>query len=301
MFEFRKIQLSDKNKINACLKISDFRGCEYCFANNLAWNRLADTQISFYDDFYISCSFYDGMPYITFPSGVTTDTEQGRKKYIELFSSLKNYMISKNHSLNISSVSSKDLQWLSEYYGGEISVHADRDSFDYIYNTEDLIELKGRKYHGKRNHIKRFKEKEWLFRPLEKTDFDECTTFAAEFYNNSDENDFSSAVEQYAIYTYFRYFDTLGLKGGMLYSEGKLVGFTIGEPLNSDTFDVHIEKAVSGVQGAYATLCNEFAKYAAKDFKYINREEDLGLEGLRKSKLSYKPAFLHEKYTLTFL
>jgi hypothetical protein len=299
MFDFRQIELSDKDRVNACLAASDFRGCEYCFANNLAWRKLADTLIAFEDDFYISCSFYGEDPVFTFPCGVETD-ESGREKYLALFEKLKKFAENQGRRFTLCSVSAENLPWIREAYGSRISVTADRDSFDYIYKSEDLIGLSGKKYHGKRNHIKRFKEHEWSFKLITPEDFDECTSFAALFYNEAYKNDFSSAVEQYAIHTYFENFEYLGLIGGALYCDGEMAGFTLGERLNSDTFDVHIEKARADIQGAYPTLCNEFAKAAAAEFRYINREEDLGLEGLRKSKLSYKPEFLQEKYTVSF-
>lgn len=299
MFDFRQIELADKERIDGCLAVSDFRGCEYSFANNLAWRRLADTLIDFKDDFYISCSFYDGDPYFTFPSGVALD-DAGKEKYTELFSELKKYTEDLGKPFAVSSVSAENLPWLEEIYGDTIEVRADRDSFDYIYNSEDLINLSGKKYHGKRNHIKRFKERDWSFKLIDESDFDECTAFAAGFYNGAEDKDFSAVVEQYAIYTFFKNFDHLGLVGGALYCDGEMAGFTIGERLNSDTFDVHIEKARADIQGAYPTLCNEFAKAAASRFRYVNREEDLGLEGLRRSKLSYRPAFLQEKYTVLF-
>lgn len=300
MFDFREIKPEDKDWINEKLAISDFRGCEYSFANNLAWRRLNNTLITSYGDFYISCSFYDGQPVITFPTGVVCD-EQGREKNIKLFSELKKYVSDMGKPLIVSSVNSDNLVWLKEYYGSKIKIDADRDGFDYIYSAQALAELKGKKYHGKRNHIKRFKENNWSFEPLTCEHFDECTAFAAEFYNNNESyDDFSAVVEQYAIHTYFSNFDYLGLKGGLLRLDGHIVGFTIGEKLNSDTFVVHIEKAVGSIQGAYPTLCNEFVKTYASEYKYINREEDLGIEGLRKSKLSYHPEFLLEKYTVTF-
>ena len=237
---------------------------------------------------------------ITFPTGVKCD-DSGIEKYLDLFYDLKRFSEDQGYPLKISSVNAQNLKWMQEYYKDTISVEANRDSFDYIYNTQDLIELKGKRYHGKRNHIKRFKDNEWSFEPLTSDNFDECTAFAAQSYNASKGyDDFSAVVEQYAIHTFFSNFDYLELKGGLLRSDGKIVGFTIGEQLNSDTFVVHIEKASSEVQGAYPAICNEFACRYAGSFKYINREEDLGIEGLRKSKLSYHPVFLHEKYTVTF-
>lgn len=301
MFEFREIQLNDRDWISECLQKSDFRGCEYSFANNMAWRRLSDTKICKYGEFYISRSLdEDGKPYFTFPTGVEFGNE-GIEKYKRLFAELKEYADSLGVPLKISSVNAEHLKWMNDCYSDGIEVTSNRDSFDYIYNACDLIELKGKRYHGKRNHIKRFKENNWNFELIEPDHFDECITFAAQFYNDSNGyDDYSAVIEQYAINTFFENFEYLGLKGGILRKDDKIVGFTIGEPLNSDTFVVHIEKARSDVQGAYPTLCNEFAKACADNFRYINREEDLGIEGLRKSKKSYNPEFLLEKYTVEF-
>lgn len=301
MLEFREIQLSDREWINECLKISDFRGCEYSFANNVAWRRLSNTVICHHNGFYISCSFDDdGKPVFTFPAGAKCDSE-GIEKYKQLFAQLKEYAQSHNTQLKVSSVNNEHLKWIQEYYGDKIEVYANRDYFDYIYKTQNLIELKGKKYHGKRNHIRRFKENNWSFEEMTPDKFDECISFAAEFYNNNKSyDDYSAVVEQYVIHTFFTNFEYFGLKGGVLRKDGKIVGFTIGEQLNSDTFVVHIEKAKSDIQGAYPAICNEFLKAYANGLEYVNREEDLGLEGLRKSKLSYNPEFLLEKNTVTF-
>ena len=95
--------------------------------------------------------------------------------------------------------------------------------------------------------------------------------------------------------------DRLGLKGAVLYRNDKMTGFTVGEQINSDTFVVHIEKKHSlTFRGAYPMLCSQFASHNAKGLSFINREEDLGIEGLRKSKLSYNPAFLLNKNVITF-
>ena len=301
MLNFREIQLSDKMWIDKCLKVSDFRGCEYSFANNLAWRRLSDTVICHHNGFYISCSFDEKRkPVFTFPTGARCDRE-GIEKYKALFQDLKEYAQSVHSELRISSVNSEHLKWMQEFYGDEIEVRANRDSFDYIYKTENLIELKGKKYHGKRNHIKRFKDNDWSFEILTPKAFDECAAFAADFYNdNKSYDDYSAVVEQFVIHTFFADFEYLGLKGGVLRKNGEIVGFTIGEQLNSDTFVVHIEKAKSDIQGAYPVICNEFLKACASGLEYVNREEDLGIEGLRRSKLSYHPKFLLEKYAVTF-
>ena len=165
MFDFRKICFEDKEWITKCLAVSDFRGAEYCFANNMAWQRLNDTVITHHGDFYISCSFEDGQPYFTFPAGVKIDAD-GKEKYIRLFDELKEYVSTQGKPLIVSSVTDDNLSWIKEYYGDKIICEYDRNSSDYIYNASDLIELKGKKYHGKRNHIKRFMDEPWEYRVL---------------------------------------------------------------------------------------------------------------------------------------
>ena len=240
-----------------------------------------------------------GQPYVTFPAGVKPEGE-GIDKFRQLFEQLRIFFGNFGKKLVISSVTEENLKWMKEVYKDSISVSYDRDFSDYIYNSQALIELKGKKYHGKRNHIRHFLENEWSFEPLEEENIGDCIEFAAKFYNKNDSGDFSAIVEQYAINLFLQNMDYLGLKGGVLKADGKTIGFSIGEQLNSDTFVVHIEKSVSTIQGAYPMLCNQFAKRYCGDFKYINREEDMGTEGLRKSKMSYHPEFLLNKYVVTF-
>ena len=120
MFDFRKISFEDKEWITKCLAVSDFRGAEYCFANNMAWQRLNDTVITHHGDFYISCSFEDGQPYFTFPAGVKIDVE-GKEKYIRLFDELKEYVSAQGKPLIVSSVTDDNLSWIKEYYGDKSS------------------------------------------------------------------------------------------------------------------------------------------------------------------------------------
>lgn len=300
MFDFRKISIKDREAICERLAVSDLRGGEYSFANNLAWHRLSDYVICLHNDFYINCGFDNEEPFFIFPAGVRTDNETGREKYIKLFEELKKFCDDKNKRFRLVSVTQKDVDWLKQYYGERISVEYDRDGSDYIYNSSDLIELPGKKYHSKRNHINRFMEAEWTFEPLDETNFDECIAFSAGLYNVRGDIYGSAVIEQYAINVFFMNLKELGLKAALLRREGELVGYSIGEQLNSDTFIVHIEKARADIHGAYPMLCNMFAKTYAEQFQYISREEDMGIDGLRRSKMSYHPVFLVDKYTVDF-
>ncbi|MBQ8296419.1 MAG: DUF2156 domain-containing protein [Ruminococcus sp.] len=295
MLEFRDIDISDKDKINSALQKSDFMGCEYSFANNMAWRRLSDSKITFYKDFYITGAFTteDGIPSFVFPAG--------EGDYKELFAEMRRYTEFMGKPLRVSGVTDELLDFLNELYPGQIESEYDRDSSDYIYRSDDLINLAGKKYHSKRNHLANFRKQNFSFSAITEKDFDDCIAFGAITYNNkTDGSSHSYVAEQFAINTYFTYFNELGLKGGIIRIDGQTAAFTIGERLNSNTFCIHIEKGDTSYNGIYAGINNCFAREFASDYEYINREEDLGLEGLRKSKLSYHPAFIHNKYIVTF-
>ena len=292
MLEFKTIELSDRPWVTELLKMSDFRGCEYTFSNNLAWYRLYESQICRYKDFYISRSMKYGMRF-TFPAG--------SGDYGDLFRTLKKEAESQGCPLVVGSVTDENLKLFEELFEGQYEVSCDEADFDYIYEAEKLRTLSGKKYHQKRNHLARFYENNWEYSDMTEKDFDECIEFAVNSYNlNQAYDDESSVTEQFAINTFMNYFDELELKGGVIRVDGKVEGFTIGDGINSDTFDIHIEKANASIQGAYAAINNEFAKSATEGYTYINREEDLGLEGLRKSKHSYHPVFLLRKNTVRF-
>ena len=295
MLEFRDIAITDKERITAALNRSQFMGCEYSFANNMAWKRLGDSQIAFYKDFYICCSFRseDGIPRFFLPSGGGS--------YSDVIAAMKEYSYHLGKPLRVAGITEPSLNMLNELFPDEFTVDTDEGDWDYIYNSSDLIELSGRKYHSKRNHLSRFNDLGAEFSMMTEKDFDDCIIFSTEEYNSkSAASDHSFIAEQYAINTYFNYFHELGLSGGVIRVGGQVAAFTIGDRLNNETFCVHIEKADTQYNGIYVGINNSFAKAAAADYKYINREEDLGLEGLRKSKQSYHPAFLLKKYTVTF-
>ncbi len=292
MLDYKVIELSDRKWIAELLKKSDFRGCEYNFANNFAWHRLYNTTICRYKDFYISRSQKYGLMY-TFPAGCGD--------YKDLFLTLKKDAEEQNSPLSISSVTDENLKLFEELFEGQYEVLCDESASDYIYDAEKLRTLSGKKYHKKRNHLSNFYRNNWEYSDMTEKDFDECIEFAVKSYNsNQSYDDESSVAEQFAINAFMNYYNELELNGGVIRVDGKVEAFTIGDPINSDTFDIHIEKANSEIQGAYTAINNEFAKSATNGYTYINREEDLGLEGLRKSKRSYYPVIMLRKNVVKF-
>ena len=176
-----------------------------------------------------------------------------------------------------------------------------RNSFDYLYWTNDLILLPGRKYHSKRNHISAFeKENRWFVEEINGNNIDECVKMSVVWAEmNSDKNPVELAKEQTALAVAFRHYGELGFRGALLRNESGVVAFTFGEEINSRIFNTHFEKAFAEVRGAYPMINREFAKMQ-QSYKYINREEDAGDEGLRRAKLSYHPVILLEKNTAVF-
>ncbi len=295
MLEFREITMEDRPWITECLRQSDYRGCEYSFANNLAWRRLHNTKIARYRGFYLCCAFdtEDGVPSFTYPAGVGDD--------LDILAQMRSFSASLGKPLKIWDVSPERLRWLEQEFPDELTVEENRDNWDYLYRSEDLSTLAGRKYHQKRNFLHRFAQYGAEYTALTEQDFDDCIAFAADRYNERLEGDASGISEQFAIDTYFRDFDTLQLQGGVWRAAGKLIAFAIGEPICSDTFCVHIEKADTAYQGAFHAINQAFsAGIAEQGYRYINREEDLGIPGLRKAKESYRPVMMQEKYCVTF-
>lgn len=296
MLSFREITLDDRDWIQAALKRSDFMGCEYSFANNLAWRRAAGSRIARLEQFYLVCAFdtEDGVPHFTFPAG--------SGDYGHVISAMAEFAAKQKTPLVITGLTNQTLPLLEQLVPAEsFTLYEGRDGWDYIYDTEEFIAMSGKKFHKKRNHISQFSRYGAVFSEITPADYDDCIALAACTYNEKDGyTDASSVAEQFAIHTYFSHFDELELRGGVLRVDGELAAFSIGEPLNHDTFCVHIEKADLRYHGAYPAMARQFAAHFAKDYRWLNREEDLGAAGLRKSKLSYYPAFLLEKRTAVF-
>lgn len=182
-----------------------------------------------------------------------------------------------------------------------MKVELDRDQSDYIYLTKDLIQLEGRKYHRKRNHIKQFKEKySYQYILLTPEWVSECLRLETEWCDlRHCEVVPGLANESVAIKEAFTHFEQLGVKGGGILINGKLEAFTLGEPLNADTVVIHIEKANPAYEGLYTLINQIFLENEWSGFTYVNREQDLGEEGLRKAKESYFPHHMIHKYTIT--
>jgi hypothetical protein len=175
---------------------------------------------------------------------------------------------------------------------------AERDYFDYIYLREDLATLKGKKFQSKRNHINRFKKRyEYAYIPICQDIIPQCMEVERIWCKaNFNENDKEDLAYEHRSMTFsMNHFEELGLSGGAIVVDGKIIAFTYGSPINSQTFGIHVEKADIHYEGIFSVINQEFASRIPVQYLYINREEDLGIPGLRQSKQSYHPVILLEK------
>jgi hypothetical protein len=181
---------------------------------------------------------------------------------------------------------------------GKLIFTCQRDYSDYIYLHEDLVALQGKKYQPKRNHINKFKkEYNYEYIPITSNTIPDCLLLEMEWQKTNEQKQGEDASDENQAVVYaLRHFEELGLTGGILYANGKAVAFTYGMPVNQDTFGIHVEKADININGAYPMINHEFASRIPKRYIYLNREEDLGIEGLRKAKLSYYPNIVLDKY-----
>ncbi len=176
----------------------------------------------------------------------------------------------------------------------------DRDNWDYVYLQEKLATLGGRKLHGQKNHYNAFVKAhpDYVYEPITLDNMAECLDFGERWCDERVAEDPSLADEKRAIQQAFISFDQLELRGGAIRFDGEIKAFSFGKKINEDTAVLHVEKAVHGVRGLYTAMTKEFAAHAWTDVKYLNREEDMGHEGLRQAKEALHPEFMVKKYNV---
>jgi len=188
----------------------------------------------------------------------------------------------------------------AQRHGASHTVEPDPDNFDYVYASEDLAQLKGKKYDGKRNRIRKFERTTaWGYRNLGADTLDDCRALLEKWFNGKVLADESVGAEKAAILAALNGLQDLNLTGGAITVEGKVEAFSIGEPLNADTAVIHIEIADQAFPGLAQLINREFVRREWSRFAFINREQDVGHPGLRRAKESYQPHHMVRKYTIT--
>lgn len=292
MIDFHRLSLNEKSAYEELLMACPPRSCEYSFANLYFWGLQ---KIAFVSGCAVFFSHFRGRSVYPYPIGTGN-----RREAVELV--LKDAG-ERDLPCRFVCLSKADTQELEGWFPGAFYFRPDRDGFDYVYDISDLAQLKGRRFQKKRNHLHRFWDAhpEAKVQPLTGELLEQARHFAARWYQSRKQEDPNGdyLLEEVAMGRAFRHFEELALEGIALTEGDTILALTIDSPLSPDTFDVHFEKADETVEGAYAAINQAFAQYLLEKHPgllYLNREDDMGLAGLRKAKLSYCPHHMEEKY-----
>lgn len=289
MLDFYTPTLEDASWVAEITENCGQIGCDISFATTYLWRNEYDIRICKYKDTFFKAYFdSDEQVGYSFPIG-----KMSPKEALEV---LMNDAKERGQKALIGMMNKTNAEILSHLYPGKFEFTEERESADYIYSRENLANLAGKKFHAKRNHISKFKRnnEDYCYKAIDSSNIEDAYFVAHKWHMQHMQND-SDKSELLAIREALDNFEALSLLGGVLYVNSRPVAMTIGSKINSFVCDVNFEKAVD-VDGAYAVINNEFAK-AQEQFLQFNREEDLGIEGLRKSKLSYNPDKILMKYT----
>lgn len=290
MLEFKVIETGDKVWADTLLKFSDFRGAEYCFTNLFIWDGIYKSKIGRYKDFLLLRTGDESDYHYLYPAG--------KGDFKEVIDLMIEDSAKFGKRFTLIGVTAETRATLENLYPGMFNYKPVRNSFDYIYDSEKMISLSGKKLQPKRNHINYFTNNyNWSYEDFTADKIDEVVNFNLEWCKATDCKQYETLMwESCAVEKCLSHYQELNLMGGILRVDGKIVAYTVGEVINSDTVIVHIEKAFSEIRGAYPMINREFASRLAPGYKYVNREDDIGDEGLRKAKESYYPAFMLEKF-----
>lgn len=288
--------LKDIVKMKEAFKKNEKRCCEMSPVNTLLWARHYHTEIAFWNGNIVfrSCRSDGSFSYAC----NLLNAEEPK----QLFDRIKKLAEDNMQTLAMHCVVEEEIKMIEEWYPEKYQFTFNRNDSDYIYEQEKLATLAGKKLHGKRNHIHRFEEQnpDWGYETITDRNEEECAGMAMKWcmkncMDEENEIEYEKIDESKLVVYAIRHREEFGMVGGALRAGGRIIAITLGERLTDDTFVVHFEKAFSEIQGAYPMINREFVRQELSDYTYVNREEDLGIEGLRKAKLSYRPDIILNK------
>ena len=292
-FEWKEITEAERELFQGFYEKEQSRSCEHSFTNNLLWSPFYGTRY---------CVIEGNLVFKSGEEKLSVSFPIGKNQIQKTVDKLLQYFEEKKQPFSMHSVTPEQFELLTQMYPDKFQIAYDRDWADYVYESEKLISLSGKKLHGKRNHINNFIKAypDYQYERIDAGNKEECIELANNWREeNGCDSDPEKNEEFCVTLRALKEMEDLNLTGGLIRADGRVVAFSIGEKLCDDTFVVHIEKAYADVQGAYPIINQQFVLHEAADYRYINREEDTGAEGLRKAKLSYYPAFLQEKGVVT--
>lgn len=292
--QLNPVSLSQKTDIEKIFRTENSFSADYCFGNIYMWDKRYKQQLAVVGNRLVTLICGMGEEYFSFPVG--------SGDIFPTFDEMRSFCRERGIMLRLCGITEEHKALMEIAFPDVFSYTPMRNNFDYIYSIDSLAAYPGKHLHAKKNHCNKFEnENEWHFAELCSELIPDCIGMLDKWSEKEAERlDKSITAEHDAILRGFEHFDELNLEGGVLFVNGKVAGFAIGERLSDTCFCEHFEKAYTDIPGAYPMVCREFAKLIKQkhpDVCYVNREDDLGSMNLRKSKLSYKPENLLIKYT----
>lgn len=289
---FSKLTLSDIETVRRYSRFNADRACDLSPGCLVMWRKFYGTEFCVENDAYFSLLHgEDGRVYYNLPLC-------GKERLPEAIAQVYEHCRRKGEQCSFCTVTEQYLPLMREVLC-DITVTEHREYSDYLYMADDMISLSGKKYATQRNHISRFQREyaDWSFEPINGDNAARVAEFMNGYCEQYAKQEASAAADCAMALEVLENFDIYGMYGGVLSVSGKVVGFSLGETVG-DTLIIHTEKADRGYLGAYQMLTNQFARMYGASAQYINREDDMGDEGLRRAKLAYRPVTLIKKHTV---
>ncbi len=299
MIKFKPIELSDKELIEGYTRCSEIRNCDLSFANMYCWQKSFESAWSIVEGYLVIRFRINGGEELGYMQPLRCDGSHNFARIIPLLAKDAHAF---GQRLRIIGLTEQGRKTLDEVHHDNFAFHSDRDYEDYIFSRSDLEGLVGKRFQPKRNFINQFtKLYNYEFQTLTPIHHNGCKALCTKWRMEHGEDISTPSPEECAIERAFANFDELGLIGGVILINGEVAGFTYGSAINNTTFCTHIEKCDTSFTGIYSIINKLFAQSLPEQFTHINREEDMGIEGLRRSKMSYYPLEYHKKYTAIYM
>lgn len=305
MIDFKEVKLEDLSWAEQILFESGLRGCDNTFVVMYTWQKAYGIRIARLEDFVLGQMCSDHGTAYYYPLG------KGNVK--SAIDALRMDAAEREIPFQLVCVTPEMICELEQLYPGKFVYEPFRDAFDYVYEIDKLVDLAGKKLHAKRNHINRFVENnpdwsvvtvtaEWTQLCLQIENLWKAK--AAETAAPGSNKAMDQKYEDVAIHRAMRDFELLELEGIMILAGVSPVAFALGKRASRESYNIHFEKADATIQGSYAMVNREYARWIRERYpevRYINREDDMGVPGLRKAKKSYYPDRMIEKYSATWI
>ncbi|WP_104697973.1 MULTISPECIES: DUF2156 domain-containing protein [unclassified Helicobacter] len=291
MLNFKEIELEDQEIIQKFLQEDEFKISDISFVNLFLWRKARRIAYAIFRDCLIIQTTYKNQnPFYFFPIG------KGDK--LEAIKILVEFCKARSEVLEFHSLEQTSVDFLKKFFGEAFIFTLNRDRSDYVYSIEELISLSGRKYHKKKNHLNRFLQTypNFTFERIDEKNTNELLEVWKQWFEIQENPSIGLINENIGIIEVLKNWGELEVSGGLIRVNNKIIAFSFGEVVSKEMAVIHIEKADSNFHGAYQIINQQLLANIFSHIKYANREEDLGIEGLRRAKMSYNPVFLVEKY-----